>query len=308
MNGIDNTEDFDIEEEIRDIEGFIDSITDFVGDLGLSLKAGLKGRMKSIKNYHILHKRNQDKLKQVLTRYDLEKISKIGVTSNLREFIIKELSLASDLDILDKFLNLNVDDYNLELLDILTTNKPDKLLSKINSGNNTLDGIAKNIITSGVLDIDKDALDRFTSGKDGFVLSYAYGSSVKGVVIDNENSIMYYKTFRYDKDNVTPQVIPVSSFNTIKDNYLSDGDKDVKVALNIYKRTIKDIGKFLRNMEKDDGMTVGNAKVITHTAMFHIDNITDSMFKQSSLQYDFLRVCLDALKDAGVGYAVKSGL
>jgi len=300
-------EDMDIEEDIQDIEGMLDALADMLDDARLSIKATIKAKLKGLGTHSILLKRNQNRLRELLTRYDFDKIKHVPMGTKLGEFIEDRLPIASEVDLIEKILTLSIEDFNLDILDVLTSNNLPKTLSSLISGSE-LDGVAKNLILANIVEVKDELKDGITAGSKGFVISYMYGKGVKGVVIDNEKHVIYSKTLRFSKTPTLPKLIPISTFGSIKDNFLAHNDGDIKSILALYRKVIKDTGKYLRRFENEDGFSVSEARLLTETVVYHLDFITDSLSKLTSIQYDFLHKCLGELDSLVVSGTVRGTL
>jgi len=293
-------EQFDLEEDIKDLEGILDTIGDMFGDLTASIKAGMKARLKLIGSHSVMLKRRQNRLKELLTRYpDLDKIKQIPVGYNLHEFLQNEMPMGTEIDILDKMLSLSIEDFNLDVLDILSSPNQTKTFSKLIKSESYYDGICKQLIKGDYFNIDDDFKENINTGKINFMASYVFGKGFKGIVIDEERRVVFHKTLRFDKVPLPPKSIPVSLFNTSVENFLGHTDNDIKTIIGIYRQTIKNISKYLRHLEHEEKVSIGDTRLITDSILFHIDYISDSFIKLTDLQYNFAFYSLQQLEDFG---------
>jgi len=287
--------ELDLEKEVMDIEGLLDAIEDMLYDIGSSIKASVKGRLKLIKSHSVLLKRNQNRIRELITRYDLDKVKTIAVGGSLYDFFIDDIPMSTEIDIIEKTMQLSIDDFNLAPLDILTSIKQDKTFHSLMSKSEYFDTVCKNLLISGYFDEEDSFVNDVKSGKLHFVSSYIFGNSFKGIVIDVEKQLCYSKVLRFNRKPTMPKIIPVSLFTNTLENFIAFNDNDIRTIIGVYKRTIKDTSKYLRILKNKDGLTVGNTRIITDSLVKHIDNIADSIFKKTDMQYDFLVHCLKSL-------------
>lgn len=292
----------DLEKDIQDLENILDSISEMLGDAGLAVKAAVKGRIKSFGTHSILLKRNQNVITELLTRYELDKVKTIPVYGSLYDFFTDSIPIANDIDAIEKALSITIEDFNLDVLDLLTEPKQDKVFAKLINSKYFFDNISNQLITSGMVE-SNDAVIKSIKSKDSiFLVSSIYNRTLRGVLVHKDESIIEYRSFSYTRTPTPPKLIPVSLLNSIIENFLGHEDADIRNSIALYKRAIKGTGKYLRVLEKQDMITLGRARVVTESIITHTENLVNTLAGVTDKQYDFIRAALKQLESSTTAY------
>lgn len=295
MEKTDDSLDVKLEECITDVEGLVDDIGDFFDDIRLDLKASVKSKIVGIRKYSILLRRRQSRLKERVTNYDLTKVRSIPVTGNLQDFFLKEIPIASDIDITEKVLNTTVEDFNIDILDILTDTNIDKIYNKLARPVSYFDNVGRQLILGKFLEVDDEFIEDVKANRLGFIVGSLDGMFLKGLVVDKSRQLVFTKSLKYTRTGVTPKVIPISLFKSTMESFLEHTDSETNLILGLYKRAIKETGKYIRRLKNEDGLTIGDAKIIVSGVIDYLEYVADSIFALTNRQFSFIYDCFDSL-------------